>query len=57
MKNCPHAYRKPGDVSVHCRRLADKKQDYCAHQYLCNMTRKWEVSDKGRTCVVRDRTG
>lgn len=58
MKNCPYAYRKSGDVSVHCRVLTEDKnssQDYCAHQYLCNMSRRWEVSTKGQTCTVKNK--
>jgi hypothetical protein len=54
MKNCPFAYRKNGDVSLHCRKLAGEKGgDFCAHQYLCNITRKWEVSPQGKRCPVR----
>ncbi len=55
MKHCEYAYRKPGDVSLHCKRLSrdGKMSDYCAHQYLCNQTRRWEVSPQGRDCPLR----
>ena len=53
MKNCPFAYRKNGDVSLHCRKLDGKPSDYCAHQYLCNRSRKWEVSPKAAKCPLK----
>ena len=56
MKNCPYGYRRPGDVSVHCKVLEAQKKsnDYCAHQYLCNRSRRWEVSPQGAFCPVRE---
>ena len=57
MKNCEYAFRKNGDVSLHCRLLeTDKNGDWCAHQYMCNQTKKWEVSQQGRTCRVKNKT-
>ena len=53
MKNCQYAYRKPGDVSVHCKKLEGKFSTHCAHQYLCNISRKWEVTPQGRKCPLR----
>lgn len=40
-KTCEYAYRKNGDVSLHCRYLTEKKarHDWCAHQYLCGRTK------------------
>lgn len=52
MKNCPYGYRKPGDVSVHCRKLDKMTSDYCAHQYLCRVSNKWEVSPQGKQCPM-----
>lgn len=56
MKNCEFAYKKPGDVSVHCKIILEQEEavtDYCPYQYLCNRSRKWEVSPSGRTCRIR----
>ena len=56
MKNCEYGYRKPGDVSVHCRLLMDcGKNDYCAHQYLCRVSNRWEVSNQGKSCPVKNK--
>ena len=51
-KTCEYAYRKNGDVSLHCRYLTEKKarHDWCAHQYLCGITKKWEVSAESSHC-------
>lgn len=55
MRHCEFAYRKAGDVSLHCKRLLemDRTPDYCGHQYLCNQTRRWEVTPQGRDCPLR----
>ena len=54
MKNCQYGFRNNGDVSVHCQVLKDRgeRSDYCVFQYHCNRSRKWEISEKGRTCMV-----
>ena len=49
---CGFAYRKMGDVSIHC--TAQKKPfDYCAHQYMCHQTKRWELSPPWLTCPLR----
>ena len=52
---CEYAYRKNGDVSLHCRYLTEKgeRHDWCAHQYLCARTKKWEVSDGEAHCKMK----
>lgn len=52
---CKYAYRKNGDVSLHCRCLTEKgeRHDWCAHQYLCARTKKWEVSDGEAHCKIK----
>lgn len=52
---CEYAYRKNGDVSLHCRYLTEKKarHDWCAHQYLCGRTKKWEVSAESSHCKIK----
>lgn len=53
-ENCPHAFRKPGDVSLHCKKLAGGKfSDYCAHQYLCHQTKRWEATKVAKDCPLR----
>ena len=54
-KTCEYAYRKNGDVSLHCRYLTEKKarHDWCAHQYLCSRTKKWEVSNGASHCKIK----
>lgn len=54
-KTCEYAYRKNGDVSLHCRYLTEKKarHDWCAHQYLCGRTKKWEVSADSSHCKIK----
>ena len=54
---CKYAYKKHGDVSVHCTLLKPFASDYCAYQYLCNQTRRWEVSKRSNECSVRRKYG
>lgn len=39
-QNCPKSARKPGSPCLFCQDGA-----YCAHQYLCLVTRKYENSE------------
>lgn len=56
MKNCQYAYHKAGDVSVHCKKLEGMQSDYCLHQYMCNNSKRWEVTPHGgRTCPVKQK--
>lgn len=56
MKNCEYGFRNKGDVSVHCRLLSTHgKNDYCAHQYLCRVSGKWEVSNQGQNCPIKNK--
>lgn len=54
--DCAYAYRKIGDVSLHCRFQSDRgdRHDWCAHQYLCKRTKRWEVSDGASKCEIRN---
>lgn len=53
-ENCPHAFRKRGDVSIHCEILAQEtRADYCGHQYLCRQTRRWEATKQAADCPLR----
>lgn len=52
-ENCPNAYRKKGDVSLHCRALEGQRFTQCAHQYLCPRTRRWEATPDARKCKLR----
>lgn len=52
MENCPYAYRKHGDVSIHCK-LVDPPMDYCGHQYLCQKTQRWEATAQINECPLR----
>ena len=56
MEHCPYAYRKIGDVSLHC--CADEhnsESDWCAHQFFCPDTGRCEVSPDGARCPLRER--
>ena len=52
---CEFSYRKNGDASLHCRFQSDRgdRHDWCAHQYLCARTKRWEVSDGAARCEIR----
>ena len=43
---CRYAYRKPGSNAVHCRIQRDeaKQWDFCAHQYYCAKSKRYELS-------------
>lgn len=53
MVECAKAYRKAGDAALHCTAVPDKRTDYCAHQFLCQKTGKWEVSPVGAHCPLK----
>ena len=50
--NCKHAYRKNGDVAIHCLAI-EGDMDYCGHQYHCPNTKRWEVNCTGATCTYK----
>lgn len=54
MAECKYAYRVIGDVSLHCmaQKESGARHDYCAHQYLCAQTRRWEVSSGAGKCEI-----
>ncbi len=52
-EKCPHAFRKCGDVSLHCKMLASEQFSHCAHQYFCRETRRWEASPQVSECPLR----
>lgn len=51
---CAQAYRKPGKNSVHCNIQTAKggQWDFCAHQYLCQRTGKWELTAEATVCPL-----
>lgn len=49
--NCPLAYRKKGDVSLHCHGLP-QGNDWCGFQHFCGVTKMWENTDKARSCLI-----
>ena len=52
--NCEHAYRKPGKNTVHCMIQMEKKSkwDFCAHQYFCSQSQRYELSVEANDCPV-----
>lgn len=50
-ENCPYAFRKPRDVAIHCNQL-DGANDYCAHQYFCPDTGRWEATKQSNECPL-----
>lgn len=51
---CEKAYRKPGRDTVHCEIQTEKggKWDFCAHQYFCQRTQKYELSREANECPM-----
>ena len=51
---CKHAYRKPGKNTLHCdiQTKQGGKWDFCAHQYLCGMTKRYELSREANSCPM-----
>lgn len=54
-ERCKYAYRKAGDVSLHCVLLNKYTSSQCAYQYYCNKTRRWEVNQDAGKCNVIQR--
>lgn len=56
-ENCPSAFRRPGDKSVQCRKVAEENPDakwtFCAHQYFCSMSGRFEAAKSPKDCVYR----
>ena len=52
-EKCPHAFRKRGDVSLHCHLLEGEQFTQCAHQYFCRQSRRWEALDRIEACPLR----
>ena len=53
-ENCPFAYRKQGDVSIHCKKVSGN-MDYCGHQYFCSKTRRWEATEQINKCPLKNK--
>nr|DAD87640.1 MAG TPA: hypothetical protein [Siphoviridae sp. ctoMB99] len=51
-ENCPYAYRKRGDVSVHCKKMPENAS-WCGHQYLCPQTKRCEATKQAALCPLR----
>lgn len=53
-ENCQFAYRKRGDASIHCKKI-NGNMDYCAHQYFCPKTQRWEATEQTNKCPLRNK--
>lgn len=53
---CDRAVRKPGSNAVHCTIQAERggQWDFCAHQYYCNQSRRWEMTSQATRCPLRE---
>lgn len=51
---CEHAYRKPGKDTLHCdiQTAQGGRWDFCAHQYLCTNSRRYELSKEATDCPL-----
>lgn len=57
-ENCPFAYRQIGDPNVHCRKLQEQahiRWTYCAHQFDCRQTGRWEATKNPNECKYRSK--
>ena len=52
-EKCEFAYRKNGINAVMCR-VVQGNYPYCAHQYMCHNTKRWEA-DKQAQCLLREK--
>ena len=55
-EGCPFAYRKGTDKNVHCTLIARMPRatfDFCAKQYRCGQTGRWEAKKTG--CEIRQK--
>lgn len=53
---CEQAYRKPGKNSVHCKIQTANggKWDFCAHQYFCPNSNRWELNAEANKCPMTE---
>ena len=56
MGACANAFYKHGDVSVHCRLLAERGERFthCGLQHFCSVTKRWEPTDEARRCRLKE---
>lgn len=55
-EKCPFAYRERTSTSVMCQKIAEMpgvKWKFCAHQYFCAISGRWEATDNPKTCIYR----
>lgn len=54
-ENCPFAFRRPGEKSIHCRKVEaqGQKYTYCGHQYFCKVSKRWEATKQVKECPLR----
>lgn len=52
--NCDKAYRKPGKNTLHCeiQTANGGKWDFCAHQYFCQNSKRYELSKEANDCPL-----
>ena len=53
---CPKAYRVYGKKEIFCREAEKKgaRWPYCAHQYQCGRTGRYEASKDALNCPLRN---
>lgn len=51
-EKCKYAYRKRGDVSVHCMAIR-RAYDYCINMYYCGDSKRYEANDGVNVCNIR----
>lgn len=54
--DCPLMYRSTAAGSLHCKAQTsrrEEKKDYCAHQYYCPQTRRWENTQAAQKCAIK----
>lgn len=52
---CPYAERPSNALPVRCEIQHDNKSkwDFCAHQYSCRVTGRYELTAEATTCKLR----
>lgn len=52
---CSYAYRKTGHDTVHCtiQKEQAKKWDFCAHQYYCRNSGRYELNADAHGCAIK----
>ena len=52
---CPHAYRKKGDISLYCHELERRGYlPYCDKEYYCQQVMQFELKPEAIFCDLRN---